>query len=104
MVRGGWHQCRGRLGTSNDLRPTGRGAGNVLSNAFSAECGLTAGSVVNIVTKSGGNSDHGVAVGVWRPSATQAGLSGFTTTSATSGYGISSNALGQVFRGVSEPI
>lgn len=42
----------------------------VLTNAFSAQYGFTAGSVVNIVTKSGGKQFHGDLLGLWRPSST----------------------------------
>jgi Carboxypeptidase regulatory-like domain/TonB dependent receptor len=76
----------------------------VLSSAFSAEYGLTAGSVVNIVTRSGSNRYHGDVLGVWRPSATEAKLSGFTTTSATSGNDITNDTLGQGSLGISGPI
>src|SRR5437588_4025315 len=48
----------------------------VLENAFSAEYGATTGGVVNIVTKSGSNVLHGEILGAFRPSNTQAKLSG----------------------------
>ena len=46
----------------------------ILVNDFSAEYGGSTGSAVNIVTKSGGNSFHGEALGLWRPSAPEARL------------------------------
>ncbi len=52
---------------------------DVLTNAFSAEYGATTGSVINIVTKSGGSDFHGEAMELWRPSATEAALSGFNS-------------------------
>jgi outer membrane receptor for ferrienterochelin and colicin len=51
---------------------------NVLTNPFFAEYGGSAGSAINIVTKSGGNQYHGSVVGNFRPSATVANLWGFT--------------------------
>lgn len=76
----------------------------VLTNAFSAEYGLTAGSVVNIVTKSGGNSFHGYALGLWRPSDSEASLSGFTPTTATSGNDVTNDTLRQTSAAFSGPI
>lgn len=76
----------------------------VLTNAFSAEYGLTAGSVVNIVTKSGGNHFHGDLLGLWRPSATEAKLSGFTAGTATSGNDLSNDTLRQTSAAISGPI
>ncbi len=40
----------------------------VLTSGFSAECGATTGSVVNIVTKSGGNKLNGEVLELYRPS------------------------------------
>ncbi|MGH9402585.1 MAG: TonB-dependent receptor [Terriglobia bacterium] len=76
----------------------------VLTNAFSAEYGFTAGSVVNIVTKSGGNKFHGDLLGLWRPSATEAKLSGFTTATATSGNDLTNDTLAQASAALSGPI
>ncbi|MGH9353793.1 MAG: TonB-dependent receptor [Terriglobia bacterium] len=76
----------------------------VLTNAFSAEYGFTAGSVVNIVTKSGGNKFHGDLLGLWRPSATEAKLSGFTTTTAASGTDLTNDTLAQASAALSGPI
>ena len=67
----------------------------VLTNAFSAEYGASTGSVVNIVTKSGGDRYHGNAAVLWRPTATEASLEGFTTANATSGNEVTSDRLGQ---------
>jgi len=67
----------------------------VLVNTFSAEYGGSTGSAVNIVTRTGGNRLRGELLEVWRPSVTEAALSGFTSTSATSGNDLSSNTLGQ---------
>lgn len=76
----------------------------VLTNAFSAQYGLTAGSVVNIVTKSGGSKFHGSALLLGRPSGPEAKLSGFTTSNAGSGNDITNDTLGQVALGLSGPI
>jgi len=67
----------------------------VLTNAFSAEYGWGTGSVVNIVTKSGGDKLHGDVLGVYRPSGPEAKLSGFTTASATSGNDVVNDSLDQ---------
>ena len=76
----------------------------VLTNAFSAQYGLTAGSVVNIVTRSGGNQWHGELLGLGRPSATEARLSGFTPQSATSGNDLTNDTLAQAGAGLSGPV
>jgi hypothetical protein len=76
----------------------------VLENAFSAEYGATTGGVVNLVTRSGGNNYHGDVLGAWRPNGTAARLSGFTTSSATSGNQIVSDSLGQIGASASGPI
>src|SRR5260370_15016750 len=67
----------------------------VLVNGFSAEYGGRTGSAVNIVSKSGSNHFHGEVLELWRPSGTEAALSGFTTTNAASGNDITSDTLGQ---------
>ncbi|MGO9259409.1 MAG: carboxypeptidase regulatory-like domain-containing protein [Bryobacteraceae bacterium] len=77
---------------------------SVLSNAFSAEYGGSTGSVVNIITRSGGNQWHGDALEVWRPAATEAALSGFTSGNATSGNDVTSDTLGQSALYVSGPL
>lgn len=76
----------------------------VLSNAFSAEYGGSTGSVVNVITKSGGNKFHGELMELWRPAATAAALSGFTSTNAASGNDLTSDTLGQTALSVSGPI
>lgn len=76
----------------------------VLTNAFSAEYGLTAGSVVNIVTKTGGNNYHGGAEIIWRPSDTEASLSGFTPATASSGNDLTNDTLRQLSADFSGPI
>ena len=70
----------------------------MLSNSFSAEYGATTGAVINVVTRGGSNQFHGEALELWRPSATEAALSGFTSANATSGNQITSDTLGQSSR------
>jgi len=77
---------------------------DVLTNAFSAQYGFTAGSVINIVTQSGGNEFHGSVLALGRPAGTEASLAGFTSTTATSGNQITSDTLGQGAAGISGPI
>jgi hypothetical protein len=67
----------------------------VLTNAFSAEYGGSTGSVINIITKTGGNQLHGELMETWRPADTSAALSGFTTSNAASGNDITNDSLGQ---------
>lgn len=68
---------------------------SVLTNAFSAEYGGSTGSVINMITKTGGNQLHGELMEMWRPAATSAALSGFTTANAASGNDITNDSLGQ---------
>jgi len=77
---------------------------DVLTNAFSAEYGGSTGSVVNIITKSGGNDFHGEALYLGRPSATEAKLSGFNSTNATSGNDLTNDTLQQEALSLSGPI
>jgi len=77
---------------------------HVLTNAFSAEYGGSTGSVINIVTKSGGNQFHGEALYLGRPSATEAALSGFTATNAASGNDLTNDTLNQMALSLSGPI
>jgi outer membrane receptor protein involved in Fe transport len=77
---------------------------SVLTNAFTAAYGGGTGSVVNIVTRTGGNNYHGQLLELWRPAATKASLSGFTTTNAASGKDIASDTLGQTALAVSGPL
>ncbi len=67
----------------------------VLTNAFSVQYGAGTGSVVNLVTRSGGNDLHGQLLELWRPAGPEASLSGFTPGNATSGNDITSDTLGQ---------
>jgi len=76
----------------------------VLTNAFSAEYGGTAGSVVNIVSRSGGNELHGSGVYVNRPSATEAALAGFTSNNATSGNDLTNDTLNQMALSLGGPL
>jgi Carboxypeptidase regulatory-like domain len=76
----------------------------ILENAFSAEYGGSTGSAVNIVTKGGGDQFHGDALVVFRPSATEAALSGFTANTATSGNDVTNDTLIQPALSISGPI
>jgi hypothetical protein len=76
----------------------------VLTNAFSAEYGGSTGSVVNMVTKSGGSRFHGDLMELWRPSATEAALSGFNSNNAASGNDLTNDTLGQSALSLSGPI
>lgn len=77
---------------------------SVLTNSFSAEYGASTGSVVNIITKSGGNKYHGEVLELWRPSGPEAALSGFNSSNATSGNETTNDTLGQSSAGISGPI
>lgn len=77
---------------------------DVLTNAFSAEYGGSTGSVVNIVTKSGGNDFHGEALYLDRPSAPEAKLSGFNSSTATSGNDVTNDTLEQEALSLSGPM
>ncbi|MGC2246758.1 MAG: carboxypeptidase regulatory-like domain-containing protein [Terriglobales bacterium] len=68
---------------------------NVLTSPFSAEYGSSAGSAINIITRSGGNQYHGSLLGNFRPAATSADLWGFTAGTATSGNQLTSDELYQ---------
>ena len=76
----------------------------VLENAFSAEFGATTGGVVNIITRTGSRQYHGDVIGLWRPDATSARLSGFTPVSVSSGNQIVSDSLGQISAAFSGPV
>lgn len=76
----------------------------VLDNAFAADYGFGEGAVVNIVTRSGGDRYHGDLLGLWRPSDPEARLSGFSTTSATSGNDITKDTLAQGAATLSGPL
>jgi Carboxypeptidase regulatory-like domain len=77
---------------------------SVLTNAFTPQYGGGTGSVINIVTRSGGNDYHGQLLELWRPAATEASLSGFTSSNAASGNDITSDVLGQTAVAVSGPL
>jgi hypothetical protein len=77
---------------------------SVLTNSFSAEYGGSTGSVVSIVTKSGGNSYHGQVFALWRPSGPEAALSGFTSSNAASGNDLTNDTLVQGAASISGPI
>jgi hypothetical protein len=77
---------------------------NVLVNSFSAEYGGSTGSAVNIVTRTGGNRLRAQILEIWRPSATEAALSGFNSTNAASGNDLINNTLGQTDLSVGGPI
>ena len=77
---------------------------NVLENGFSAEYGGSTGSAINIITKSGGNQFHGDVMELWRPAATEAALSGFSSANAASGNDITSDTLGQSALALGGPI
>lgn len=85
----------GRQTIFSNIPLAAMGEMTVLTNSFSAAYGFGAGSVVNIVTRSGGNDFHGAVLGLWRPSATEAKLSGFTAASASSGNDLTKDTLGQ---------
>ena len=76
----------------------------ILQNAFSAEYGGSTGSVINIVTKSGGDVFHGEALAIFRPAATAAALSGFTSQNAVSGNDLTSDTLKQPALTLSGPL
>ncbi len=76
----------------------------VLVNTFSAEYGGGTGSAVNIVTRTGGRRLRGQILEVWRPAATEAALSGFTSATAANGNSITSNTLGQTDLSIGGPL
>lgn len=67
----------------------------ILDSAFASDYGFGEGAVVNIVTRRGSDQWHGDLLGLWRPSAPEAELSGFSSSSATSGNDISRDTLAQ---------
>jgi hypothetical protein len=77
---------------------------SVLTNAFAPGYGGGTGSVVDIVTRSGGGNYHAQLLELWRPAATEASLSSFTTANAASGNDITSDTLGQTALAVSGPL
>ena len=77
---------------------------SVLTNAFSADYGATAGSVVNLVTRTGGDRLHGQLLELWRPADTEASLAGFTPTNASSGNDLATDTYGQTAASLSGPL
>ena len=76
----------------------------VLDNAFAADYGFGEGAVVNIVPRTGGPHFHGDVLGLWRPSDPEARLSGFSTSTATSGNDIVNDTLDQGAATISGPL
>ena len=76
----------------------------VLSNSFSVEYGGSTGSAVNIVTRSGGNQLTGEVQEAWRPAATEAALSGFTSSNTANGNDVTSDTLGQTDLSLGGPL
>ena len=68
---------------------------DVLAQSFSAEYGSSTGSVVNIITRSGGDRLHGSALELYRPADIEARLNGFTAATATSGNQVTGDQLAQ---------
>jgi hypothetical protein len=77
---------------------------SVLDEAFAADYGFGEGAVVNMVTRGGSAVYHGDVLGLWRPSGPEAELSGFTTTTATSGNDITRDTLAQGAATASGPL
>jgi hypothetical protein len=76
----------------------------VLTNSFSTEYGASTGSVVNIVTRSGGGHVHGEAAALWRPTGPEAALAGFNATNATTGNEVTNDRLVQESLALSGPV
>jgi hypothetical protein len=76
----------------------------VLDNAFAADYGFGEGAVVNMVSRTGGSQLHGDVLGLWRPSGPEAKLSGFSTSTATSGNDIVNDTPDQGAATVSGPL
>jgi hypothetical protein len=62
------------------------------------------GSVVNNVTKSGGNEYHGEILELWRPAGPAAALAGFTAKNAASGNDLTNDTLDQSAVRLSKPV
>ena len=67
----------------------------ILDSAFAADYGFGEGAVINLVTRSGGERFHGDVLALWRPSGPEADLSGFSTSTASSGNDITRDTLDQ---------
>jgi hypothetical protein len=76
----------------------------ILENVFTAEYGGGVGSAINIITKTGGSKLHGDLQEIWRPSQTEAALSGFNATNASSGNDWTNDTLGQTTAFLSGPV
>ncbi len=76
----------------------------VLTNSFSTEYGASTGSVVNIVTRSGGDGFHGNFEGLWRPTGPEAALDGFTAANATTGNEVTNDRLVQESFAIGGPL
>ncbi|MGA8529235.1 MAG: carboxypeptidase regulatory-like domain-containing protein, partial [Acidobacteriaceae bacterium] len=76
----------------------------VLDNAFAADYGFGEGAVVNVLTRMGTRDFHGDVLGLWRPSDPEAKLSGFSSTTATSGNDIANDTLDQGAATASGPL
>ena len=76
----------------------------VLENAFAADYGFGEGAVVNIVTRGGGEGYHGDVLGLWRPSAPEAELAGFSASNAGSGNDVTRDTLAQGAATASGPL
>ncbi len=85
----------GRQTIFTDIPLMAVGQMSVLTNSFSAEYGASTGSVVNLVTRSGGDQLHGELLELWRPAGTEASLAGFTSADAGSGNDITTDIFGQ---------
>jgi hypothetical protein len=68
---------------------------SVLTNSFSAEYGASTGALINITTKAGGTRFHGYATQLWRPSAAEAGLAGYTEGTAPAGNAVTNDTVQQ---------
>jgi hypothetical protein len=76
---------------------------DILNNTFSAQYG-GAGTAVSLITRSGGQQFRGQFIEAWRPAATQAALSGFTRSNASSGNDYTANTMGQTALAFSGPV
>jgi hypothetical protein len=76
----------------------------ILENVFTAEYGGGVGSAVNVITKTGTSKFHGELDELWRPSQTEAALSGFNATNAASGNDWTNDTLGQTRAALSGPL
>ncbi len=94
----------GRQTLFTNIPLLGVGEMTVLTNSFSAEYGASTGTVVNLTTAPGTDQFHGHVLELWRPGATEAHLSGFTSANASSGNDINSDTLGQTAIALSGPL